>query len=47
METVEHFSKIFFNLKQLGSYKTMDKDEVKKLYKARSNFGVREDVGIY
>lgn len=47
METVEHFAKIFFNLKQLGSYKTMDKKEVEKLYKARVNFGVREDVGIY
>ncbi len=47
METVEHFSKIFFNLKQLGSYQTMDQEEVKELYKARKSFGVREDVGIY
>lgn len=47
METVEHFSKIFFNLQQLASYQTMDKEEVEKLYKARKNFGVREDVGIY
>lgn len=47
METVEHFAQIFFNLKQLGGYQTMDKAEVEKLYKARVNFGVREDVGIY
>lgn len=47
METVEHFAKIFFNLKQLGTYQVMDKDEVEKLYKARVNFGVREDVGRY
>jgi len=47
METLEHFSKIFFNLKQLGTYQTMDENEVKKLYQARKNFGVREDVGVY
>lgn len=47
METVEHFAKIFFNLKQLGNYQVMDKEEVQKLYKARVNFGVREDIGLY
>lgn len=47
METVEHFSKIFFNLQMLGPYQKMDDEEVKKLYKARKNFGVREDIGIY
>ncbi len=47
METVEHFAKIYFNLKQLGNYNTMPKEEVEKLYKARVNFGVREDIGKY
>ena len=47
METLEHFAKIFFNLKQLGSYQVMDREEVEKLYKARVRFGVREDIGRY
>ena len=47
METLEHFAKIFFNLKQLGSYQVMDREEVEKLYKARVHFGVREDIGRY
>ena len=47
METLEHFAKIFFNLKQLGTYQVMDKEEVEKLYKARVHFGVREDIGRY
>lgn len=47
METIEHFSHIVYNLKRLDKYQTMDKEEIKKLFEARSYFGINKNIGIY
>jgi len=44
METVEHFAHIAFVAQQLGSIKTLNKEQVQKLTDLREKFGIRTNV---
>ncbi|MBK8946890.1 MAG: class II aldolase/adducin family protein [Ignavibacteriae bacterium] len=45
METLEHFAHIAFVAQQVGSIKTLNKDQVKKLTDQREKYGIRTNAG--
>ncbi len=47
METLEHFAEILYRARQLGNINILERNEVKKLFRKRALFGIREDLGKY
>ena len=45
METLEHFAHIAFIARQLGSARTLNKEQVQKLTELRPKFGVQTEAG--